>query len=243
MKKTAAIAIVLALCFLAVWYFQPRVLIRWLADLDPDVLYSVETDEKVVALTIDDGPNSEVTPQILDVLGENDAHATFFVLGDRIESNEDVLADIRNGGHEIANHLLADYPSILIHSEEFEKQLLQVQSDAGIDTTGTKWFRPGMGCYNSPMKKKLAKNNYRLCLASVYPHDTVVRSRKMIAWYILRRVSPGDIIVLHDGTADRVRTAEVLRTVLPALKERGYDVVTLSELDGRFNISRSATIR
>ena len=242
MSKIAPFILVLvAVLSVSIWYFQPRPLIRWLADLDRDVVYSYETDQKVVALTIDDGPHPKITPQILEVLEENDSHATFFVLGRKVKGKEVILSDIRKGKHEIANHLLADYPSIFLQADQFEKQLLDVQVSAGIDTTKSKWFRPGFGWYNQPMKKKLEENGYRLALASVYPRDTVVRSVKLIERYILRRVEPGDIIVLHDGKDDRVRTVEVLRTVLPELKKRGYEIVTLSELDRLANEHQQTT--
>jgi len=192
-------------------------------------LYAVNTQTKAVALTIDDAPHAHVTPQILDILRENAAHATFFVLGDNIEDNEAILERMKKEGHEIGNHLERDYPSILLSPDEFKNQLCKV--DEVIQPAGQiKWFRPGSGWYNNRMLRQVQEHNYRCALASIYPHDTLTRSVWLISTYILTKLFPGGIIVLHDGKADRMRTAKVLKRILPILKSKGYRVVTLSEL-------------
>ena len=68
------------------------------------VVSSVKTSQKVVAITIDDGPNPEATPQVLDVLQQNNAQATFFVLGLHVERYPALIKDIQNHGHEIGSH-------------------------------------------------------------------------------------------------------------------------------------------
>jgi peptidoglycan/xylan/chitin deacetylase (PgdA/CDA1 family) len=223
------ILIVLVLILALTIYFQPLFLIKWINKWTPDVLFFVNTDLNIIALTIDDGPHPEVTPQILDVLKEHSAQATFFLLGDHILGNEKILERMRREGHELGNHLVKDYPTILLPGDEFERQLLEV--DKLIQPLGKKkWFRPGSGWYNKRIIRQLKVHDYRCALASIYPHDTIVRNVAIISAYILAKASPGAIIVIHDGASDRVRTVKVLRQILPLLKDQGYKIVTLSEL-------------
>ena len=97
----------------------------------------------------------------------------------------------------------------------------------------TKWFLPGSGWFNERMLSAAKRQGYRCALGSVYPFDTVMRSERVIAWYIRSQVFPGAVIIVHDGKEDRVRTVRGLDSVLPELKRSGYQVVTLSELSRR----------
>lgn len=195
---------------LVIIYIQPLFLIKWLARRNPNVLYYVNTNSKIVALTIDDAPHPIVTPQILDVLKEHSSHATFFLIGEYIKGNEEILKRMRAEGHELANHLTKDYPSILLPSDEFENQLTEV--DKLIQPSGTiKWLRPGSGWFNQRMLRQIEKHGYRCALASVYPHDTLIRNISIISSYIIRKIFSGAVIVVHDGKADRIRTVEVLK--------------------------------
>jgi peptidoglycan/xylan/chitin deacetylase (PgdA/CDA1 family) len=80
------------------------------------------------------------------------------------------------------------------------------------------------------MLRRASRHGYRCCLGSIYPHDTKIRSVAAISCYLEKRAFPGGVIILHDGSPDRVRTAKVLRRVLPKLKDEGYRLVTVSEL-------------
>jgi peptidoglycan/xylan/chitin deacetylase (PgdA/CDA1 family) len=221
-------AVVLFLMLLLVVFLQPLPVLRLFAH-NSEVLYFATIDERAVALTIDDAPESQVTPQILDVLKANGAHATFFVIGDHTPGNLAILERIRLEGHELGNHLAHEYPSIRLDPVEFDKELAEV--DAIIKPQGpAKWLRPGSGWYNQRLIEQAKKRGYRCALGSVYPFDPHVRNCWIISKYIETQVFPGAVIILHDGKPDRIRTAYVLASVLPALKAKGYRVVTLSEL-------------
>lgn len=208
---------------------RPYWAVALLARRSPDVVYFVGTEEPVVALTIDDGPDPAATPKILDVLGRHDAHATFFLLASRVPGNEELVRRTVEEGHEIANHLVADEPSILLGDSEFERQLLEADSVLS-DFAEVRWFRPGSGWYNDEMLSTLRRHGYQCALGSVYPFDPQVPSSWFATRYVLWNVRPGSIIVLHDYGARGDRTAKALTTILPELNRRGWRVVTLSEL-------------
>jgi peptidoglycan/xylan/chitin deacetylase (PgdA/CDA1 family) len=233
MKKTALLILALLIFVLlssgAIAFTQPSWALMFLERRSPNVLYSIETREPVVALTIDDGPHSITTPAILDELRANDAKATFFLISENIDGNESLVQQIIDEGHEIGNHLTSERPSILYSQAEFESQLIEAH-EALSQYSPIRWFRPGSGWYNNAMLSTLAKHDYQCVLGSVYPFDAEVPSSQFATRYILWRVKPGAIIVLHDKDGRGQRTAETLRTILPELKEQGFRITTLSEL-------------
>jgi peptidoglycan/xylan/chitin deacetylase (PgdA/CDA1 family) len=213
----------------AIVVVQPGWLIDLLAKRPGDVLYHVDTEEPVVAVTIDDGPDAETTPVILQILRENAASATFFLLSERVAGNEDLVKEMVRAGHELGNHLTRDEPAIGLSLEEFEESLLE--ADGVISRfTQPDWLRPGSGWYNQPMLEIARSHGYRVVLGSVYPYDAQIPLSWFAASHILRKLRPGSIIVLHDGGGRGRRTAATLRTILPELGRRGYRLVTLSEL-------------
>ena len=222
--------IVFILFGIALW-LKPEWLISQLRKKSPAVLYSIETDEKIVALTIDDGPDSCGSPRILDILEKYDAHATFFLISSHIAGNEKYVERMVAEGHELGNHLTEDKPSISLTNEEFERELLE--ADRAISQYAKpKWFRPGSGWYNNEMLAIVKKHNYQCALGNVYPYDPQISIYWFAAYYVLGNVKPGSVIVLHDYNKRGGRTTKALEIILPKLQEQGYKVVTLSELTG-----------
>ncbi len=200
-----------------------------LAQRSPKVIYFVETESPVVALTIDDGPDGAATPKILDTLKRHDSHATFFLITEHMAGNEGIVRRMVEEGHELANHLTTDEPSILLAPSDFEAQL-QDADDALTEFSDVRWFRPGSGWYNDRMLSILDKHGYQCALGSIHPFDPQIPFPWFATHYILSNVRPGSIIILHDYEKRGERTATTLAAILPELNERGFRVVTLSEL-------------
>ena len=198
-----------------------------------DVLFHVETQKKVIALTIDDGPHATITPQILDILKENGVRATFFVIGMNVLGNEHLIDRMVFEGHEIGNHMLVDDRSINLSPAEFERQLRQTDRILRQFSRPT-WFRPGSGFYTSQMVEQIKENGYRLVVGSVYPYDAQVPApldaTDFLSNHVLANTVPGSIIVLHDGQDDRGRVVAILERILPLRKDQGYTFLTVSEL-------------
>mgnify|MGYP001191871754 CR=1 FL=1 len=212
------------------FFFKARLFSRLVEQQTSDeVLFRVDTRDKVVALTIDDGPHEELTPEILDVLAEYDVPATFFIIGSQVPGNEAVMRRIVREGHELGNHLMDDQRSITLEADEFARQL--ATAHAMISPFGpVRWFRPGSGFYNARMLEQIRPYHYRCVVGSIYPYDAQLHSVEFATGYILGNVQPGAIIVLHDGDCERQGTVEVLRRVIPALQKRGYRFATLTGL-------------
>jgi peptidoglycan/xylan/chitin deacetylase (PgdA/CDA1 family) len=200
-----------------------------LGSLSKRVTYSVRTEKPIVALTIDDGPDASTTPAILDLLNEYGAAATFLVITERIPGNEQLLERMIAEGHELGNHMTNEEPSIRLGREGFAKDL------GAADTTLSefdeiRWVRPGSGWFTANMIDTVESRGYRMALGSVYPFDHLIPSSWFASEFILWRIRPGDVIVLHDHRWRGERTADTLSRVLPELINRGYKIVTLSEL-------------
>jgi peptidoglycan-N-acetylglucosamine deacetylase len=207
----------------------PSWLIDRLARWYPGCLYQAPTQERLVGLTIDDGPDPASTPLILDQLRRHDARATFFLITGRLRGQEPLMRRLTAEGHELGNHFTRDRPSILLGPRAFEADLLQAHREL-VAWGRPLWARPGSGWYSQAMIGVMQRHGYRCALGSVYPFDATIPSVAWATRHVLWNVRPGAVVVLHDGGNRGLRTARVLGEVLPELRRRGYRVVSLSEL-------------
>ena len=229
-----ALVLLLVLPFYSLYciYKPPRYLIHYLRSKYPDVLFEETTAEKIMALSIDDAPSSH-TDEIMDVLRENGAHATFFVIGSQVEGREATLRKLVHEGHELANHAMHDEASKSLSNDELERQVHEVKAKlvAAYEAEGkilpNNYFRPGSGLFNWRMRDLLGNRGFRIVLGSIYPHDAQISYPTTNAKHILSMAHPGAIIVCHDR---RSWTPPMLRMVLPQLKREGYRIVTITDL-------------
>lgn len=241
MQNPAIIGLMLGLFFgfilfgvLLSIYRPPAFVIDWCQRRWPDVIWQVATKRRVVALTIDDGP-SEYTEEIAAILKDNEATATFFVIGSHISGRTNVLRKLVEQGHELGNHAMHDEPSRSLSLRELRSQIQTV--DAQIDqiygscqqATPVRYFRPGSGFFNSGMRNMVTDLGHHLVLGGIYPHDPQIPFWRLNSWHILSLLRPGAIIICHDG---RAWTPPMLRKVLPHIRACGYRVVSVSELVG-----------
>ena len=208
---------------------RPGPVVRWLSRRFPDVLFQQADAGPLVALTFDDSPHATLTPRILDILAAHDAHATFFMIGEHVAGNEEVVRRLIAEGHEVGNHMMSDAPSARLSAAEFARQLRQTH-ELLAPFGPVQWFRPGHTWFNRRMLDQLHADSYRCAMASAYALEFLPIPAPYAARHILLNVRPGGVIILHDATADPERTVAVLERILPALRRRGYRIVTLSEL-------------
>lgn len=223
----AALLLTLVTVFTVV-FRPPTTLLRWLSGRTENTLFILATDRRRLALTIDDAPHPDVTPDILAVLRRHAVRVTFFVIGRNAELYPDILDTIRADGHELANHTYEDRLTIRLREDAFQRSV--TRTDALIAPTGPiKWCRPGGGALSGRLARLMRQHGYAPCLATAYPLD--LRFGVAVArLQFVANVRPGAILVLHDGAADRRRTVQILEDVLPRVLRRGYEFVTLTEL-------------
>ena len=213
-------------------YKPPGFVIDKLQRRFPQVLFKFPTTRKLVALTIDDTP-SEYTAQILDVLQANGAAATFFTIGGQISGREKLLEDILRSESELGNHAMHDEPSINLPSTTLRAEIHEV--DARIDDAyravgqnrTSHYFRPGSGFFSQRMLDVAAGTGYKTILGSIYPHDPFIPYWRINSWHILSSLRPGAVIICHDR---RPWTVPMLKKVVPEIRKRGYEIVTISGL-------------
>ena len=221
--------------FITPFYFlykPPSLLIRYFQYRWPDILWQVPTSSKTIALTIDDGP-SEYTEEIRRILKENNAKATFFIIGGQISGREEILKNLVRDGHELGNHAMHDEPSRSLNNATLVSQILSIDEKLQEASAGAgakpppKYFRPGSGFFSDTMRTTLKQLGYKLVLGGIYPHDPQIPYWRVNARHILSMLRPGGIIICHDR---RSWTAPMLRKVLPEMRKRGYRIVTVTEL-------------
>lgn len=194
--------------------------------------YRCKTNLKMkIALTFDDGPHKRGTPPILDVLDRYNVKATFFVIGENVERNPDILIREINSGHEIGNHTF-NHITINRSSVYRIKDQISKTEDVIYETTEyrTKVFRPPEGFYNNQLRRVAEDMDYNLILWQVDTHDWTGASKEKIIDKVLDCVKSGDIILMHDFIKGGGHTAEALEVLIPVLLARGYKFVTVSEL-------------
>lgn len=213
-------------------YKPPNALVNHFQRRFPNVLFHVNTNRKVVALTIDDTP-SPYTEEILKILEANGVHATFFVIGSQVPGRENVMDDIVRQGHELGNHAMHDEPSISLPSGVLYSQIEEVDAliSTAYRTVGktrpSRFFRPGSGVFSQRILEVAAKLSYNTVLGSIYPHDPFIKYWRINAWHILSMLRPGAVIICHDR---RSWTVLMLKKVIPEMVRRGYEVTTVTGL-------------
>lgn len=194
------------------------------------VVWDIHTDQKVLALTFDDGPHKEYTSEILDLLALHKAKATFFIIGENAKKNPELIERIDTDGHEIANHtythpLKTTVPKLLKEIEQTSELLYQITGNR------PKLFRPVGGQYTDAMIDAIADSGYKVVMWSWHLDTEDWKEpgvEKIVR--IVNSAKEGDVILFHDGGGNREQTVEALRRILPKLQEQGYTFVTISEL-------------
>lgn len=213
-------------------FFDQAVIVR------KGTVYRLNTTEKVVALTFDDGPSPVWTPQILDELKRADAKATFFMLGKHAARYPEIVQRVAQEGHEIENHSYTHHVLIYYKMDELEREIRDTEEIIK-KLTGrtTKFFRPPKAWLTKKEKKKIKAMGYKTILWTLNAKDWVDFDDRYILKYIVRHVRPGDIILFHDGGGaftteggDRHETVKTISRLVQSLKEKGYKFVTINEL-------------
>ncbi|WP_309384968.1 polysaccharide deacetylase family protein [Cerasicoccus frondis] len=190
-----------------------------------DVATAFEPENKAVWLTIDDGPDPQDTPRLLDLLAEHNARATFFLIGERAARHPELVQAIRDAGHEIGCHTNT-HPRFTFWT--FGRRHTAAEVDRALDaieqTRGDAvFFRPPVGIKNLWLRRILRERNLRCVAWSIRSGDGVGKDPQAIIDHVQRQARPGDIVLMHEGpaVAPQVRLAAITG-VLEALSREGF---------------------
>lgn len=193
-------------------------------------IYSVDTQEKKIALSFDAAWGNEDTAQILEILAKHDIHVTFFMTGGWVENFPDDVKAIAAAGHDLGNHSENHKEMSKLTSSEIEEELMSVHNKVK-ELTGTDMylFRPPYGDYNNNLVTTADSLNYYTIQWNVdsldwkdYGVDSII---KTVCEH--KNMGNGAIILCHNGAK---YTAQALDTMITRLKEEGYTFVPISEL-------------
>lgn len=198
------------------------------------------SDEKLIALTFDDGPDEDFTPQILDTLKKYNVKATFFVMGQKVQWNPDIVKREYEEGHEIGNHTFTHINVSKRTYSEIDNEISKTQQIIK-DTIGKEpiIFRPPYRAISKNMCSIAKDKNLNVILwSNLDPRDWSNPGTYYISDTIINNVQNGSIILLHDYNNlrnSKSQTIQSLDIFIPRLQEKGYKFVTVSELIEHLN--------
>ncbi|VBB05325.1 polysaccharide deacetylase [Lucifera butyrica] len=197
----------------------------------------VPTTQKVVALTVDDGPHYKTTPVLLQILRKKKVHVTFFVLGSNAALHPEILAQAVADGHEIANHAYSHVILTKMSRNQYEEEMDKAEKAIVAVAPKPRLFRPPGGAYNDGILEAARARGYTTVLWSIDPRDWRRPSVDAVVKTVMDQVKPGSIILLHDGQYP-LPTPQAVSIIIDRLREQGYTLVTVSELLSHYEESR-----
>lgn len=189
------------------------------------------TNDKLIALTFDDGPWENTTPEILQILQQHQVKATFFWVGQAVQAHPDLAKQVVAAGHAIGNHTWHHWYKQM--NAATAKSEIERTSDLIYKTTGVKTdlFRPPGGYLNNGLAAYAKSQKQTVVMWSLTSADTDPRAKPQVfVKNVLKGAKPGYIVLMHDGGGDRRRTVQALPQIIIGLKQQGYKFVTVPEL-------------
>ena len=195
----------------------------------------LDTEQRVVSLTFDDGPHPPYTDRLLDILAKHNVKATFFMIGNRIEKYPETVHRVIAEGHQVGNHSYSHpvlgfrLPGRIRREIEHTDSLLRQSG-----TIGEIGFRAPMLTRFLPVAWVLAKVDRTHISCNVWSWDWTIQNPDRISQRVLKKTKPGSIIVLHDGKAEnshanRTGTIEATDQIITKLKRKKYRFCTITD--------------
>ncbi|MEH1850347.1 MAG: polysaccharide deacetylase family protein [Nostoc sp.] len=187
-------------------------------------------EQKVIALTFDDGPWPASTSQVLDILKQNQIKGTFFLIGQNVKNYPSLVKREIAEGHVIGNHTWHHWYQFL--NPQAAAYEIDHTADLIYQVTGVKTnlFRPPGGIMHNGVAAYARNSKYAIVLWS---SDSVDYSRPAVPKLInnvFRRAKPGGIVLMHDGGGNRSKTVQALPEIIANFRKQGYSFVTIPEL-------------
>lgn len=188
------------------------------------------TEEKICALSFDDGPDGIITPKILDTLKNAGINASFFVIGNQVKQYKNVVKRASDEGNLVLNHSFTHPDFLNMNAENIKKQLSETE-DMIYNITGKRpaILRPPYGSLNDTIISTSKASGYSIVIWSTDTLDWSQKDKDNIVKNVIDNIRPGEIILMHCND-DKKATAEALPIIISELKAKGYSFVTLDKL-------------
>ena len=188
-----------------------------------------KTEKKAVAITFDDGPNPEFTIKALNLLKKYNAKATFFCIGQYVEKHPEIVKQIINQGHLIGNHTYSHSRSFgFLSTTQVISELHKTKSIvSNLIRKEMTLYRPAFGVTNPMIERAVKKLKVNSIGWNVRSLDTTPRTEKLVLNRITKKLSKGDIILLHDTSQ---KSVNVLEQLLLFLQEKNLESITIDQL-------------
>ena len=202
------------------------------------VFYHGSREEKVIALTFDDGPHPRYTTEILAILEKYQVRATFFVIGKNLELYPTAARALLQSDNEIGNHTYSHPHMQYISTENLMEEINKTEEIiASLGGKPTTLFRPPDGAKSASHLTVVSHLSYKTVLWSIDTKDWAHHSPSSICKTVLKNVKGGDIVLFHDYVNPPSYTITALEYLIPMLLQNGYRFVTVSELLGQCSSS------
>lgn len=188
------------------------------------------TDEKLVALTFDDGPDAKVTPQVLKVLKENNIKASFFFIGERVKVYPSVVKQTFDDGNLVLSHSYTHPQFTKLAESEIKQEIISTENEISkVINKKPAIIRPPYGDTNDLVISMCNAMQYKIVIWSIDTMDWAVDSEDNIVKNVVDNIRTGDIILMHSNE-DKTKDVKALSTIITQLKEKGYRFETLDEM-------------
>ncbi|QYX32604.1 polysaccharide deacetylase family protein [Sphaerospermopsis torques-reginae] len=200
----------------------------------PHCLWCGDSNSKNIALTFDDGPHPQYTPQVLKVLEHYNITASFFWLGACVNRSPDIAKAVKDRGHWIGLHGYEhhSFPTLseIQLKQSLEKTQIAIYNACELQPQQLRDVRPPNGFFTPKTLQLFQQWNYRPVMWSVVPEDWVRPGISIVVNRVLKQVQNGSLIVLHDGVCGGQDVAETIKILIPQLLQKGYEFVTVDKL-------------
>ncbi|MFD9868633.1 polysaccharide deacetylase family protein [Streptomyces niveus] len=198
---------------------------RKVAEVSKEIVHASDRGPQGVNITIDDGPDPAWTPQVLQLLEENDTKATFCMVGTQAEAHPDLVKDVVAAGHRLCNHTVSHDTTMDTKSEAYQsKQILDAERMITKASGGVRpeYYRAPGGAFTPYSRELAASRGMRPLGWNVDSKDFERPGADAMVATVKSEISNGPTVLFHDAGGDRSQTVAALREVLPWLREQGY---------------------
>lgn len=239
LKKSLLMLIVLLAVLYGLWQLSSARQFQLFGEL----VHRVDTTEKVVALTFDDGPSKRYTDEVLAILAAHNVTGTFFITGAEVAANPEQARKLAAAGHQLANHSYS-HPRMLLKTPATVKAEIE-QTDAEIRKAGFNGeilFRPPYGKKLLILPWYLQQHNRKTIMWDLEPESDpeLAANARAMADYVIHHVRPGSIVLLHVMYQSRQISRDALPLIIEGLKQQGYRFVTVNELLAQQAVPKAA---